>query len=133
MSHFELRAIDHIGIRVSDVSRSAAFYGQLGFTTMSVDQDGDWELTNEAGIRINLIANAVPGEGHNILLDEPVKHAGYTHAAFVIDDVASALETFSAAGVDITEGPKDAPRRRYFFIRDPDGNVLEFNELKSGS
>ena len=33
-------------------------------------------------------------------------------------------------GVKITEGPVDWRRRTTCFIRDPDGNVLEFNELK---
>ena len=32
--------------------------------------------------------------------------------------------------VPITEGPVDWGRRLTCFLRDPDGNVLEFNELK---
>ena len=35
--------------------------------------------------------------------------------------------------VTITEGPVDWGRRVTCFIRDPDGNVLEFNELKESA
>jgi extradiol dioxygenase family protein len=39
------------------------------------------------------------------------------------------MERFAAIQCPITEGPVDWGRRRTCFIRDPDGNVLEFNEL----
>jgi len=123
--------LDHMGIRVRDFETSFKFYQKLGFMNYAIDDDGDYELWTNAGLRINLIANADTAKlGHNILLDEAVKHPGYTHAAFIIDDLEAAVARVKAAGIKITEGPKEAPRRTYFFIRDPDGNVLEFNELK---
>ena len=44
-----------------------------------------------------------------------------------------AVAAVTAAGIRITEGPKEIARRRYFFIRDPDENLLEFNELKNSA
>ena len=81
-------------------------------------------------MRINLIFNGVGQNGaHNILLDDPVKWPGYTHAAFIVDSLQAILDWAAREGVTITEGPVDWGRRVTCFLRDPDGNVLEFNEL----
>ena len=40
------------------------------------------------------------------------------------------LDWAEREGVTITEGPVDWGRRLTCFLRDPDGNVLEFNELR---
>ncbi len=129
MTLFDVKGLDHVGIRVSDAKTAVEFYKRLGFVNAVIDQDGDYELTTPGGLRINLIPNATGTEGHNVLLDEPVKLPGYTHAAFIIDDLEAAMKAVTSAGIEITEGPNFAPRRTYFFIRDPDGNVLEFNQL----
>jgi catechol 2,3-dioxygenase-like lactoylglutathione lyase family enzyme len=86
------------------------------------------------GTRINLIFNGVAQAGaHNYLLDEAVKLPGYTHAAFVVDCLDDLIAWAGHEGVAVTEGPVDWGRRITCFIRDPDGNVLEFNELKPGA
>jgi len=125
-------AYDHFGIRVSSFKRAAAFYRKLGFRLDIDHHDGRaYEIVNKYGIRINLIANAKPRRGaKNILMDEPVKYPGYTHAAFIVPDLAKAMALVKKAKIKITEGANEVDRRRYFFIRDPDGNVLEFNQLK---
>jgi catechol 2,3-dioxygenase-like lactoylglutathione lyase family enzyme len=64
------------------------------------------------------------------MLDEPVKWPGYTHGAFVVGSLQTVLDWAAREGVTITEGPVDWGRRLTCFLRDPDGNVLEFNELK---
>ncbi len=110
--------------------RALAFYADLGF---AVDPDFTnarvAEIVNAAGVRMNLIFN---GEvrANNILLDEPNKWPGYTHAAFIVDRLDDILAWAAERGVSITEGPVDWGRRITCFLRDPDGNVLEFNELK---
>ncbi|HXV73500.1 MAG TPA: VOC family protein [Sphingomonadales bacterium] len=125
-------AYDHFGIRVSSFKRAAAFYKRLGFR-LAIDHGDNraYEVVNKYGIRINLIANGVRRkDANNILMDEPVKYPGYTHAAFIVPDLQKAVAFVRKAKIKITEGPKEVERRRYFFIRDPDGNVLEFNELR---
>ena len=132
----QILSIDHIGIRVTNADVSRTFYAQFGFVeTDYFAQDNANEMETASGVRINLIMNGVARENskhlpHNILQDEAIKHAGITHLAFVVDDL-SALQTWLQANkITITEGPKQfSPRRTTLFIRDPDGNVLEFNQL----
>ncbi len=125
-------SVDHIGIRVTDRDVSRAFYAQFGFVeTAYFEDDQANEMETPSGVRINLIMNGVKRENnHNILQDEPIKHPGITHLAFVVADL-NALQTWLQANkIVITEGPKQfSPRRITLFIRDPDGNVLEFNQL----
>ena len=131
---FDVNAYDHVGIRVSDLDRAIAFYGMLGFRVGPVDDKGAMELINGSDLRINLIPNGEPrSTAHNILLDAAFKYPGITHAAFVVPSLDEAVAAVTSAGIRITEGPKEIERRRYFFIRDPDGNVLEFNELKNSA
>jgi lactoylglutathione lyase len=125
-------AFDHVGIRVTDAKVALAFYGKLGF---EVDPDYSnervAEIISAAGVRLNLIFNGeARPDGKNVLLDEPRKWPGYTHAAFIVPALQDILDWAAAERVTITEGPVDWGRRLTCFLRDPDGNVLEFNELK---
>ena len=129
-----IQGYDHVGIRVSDRERALRFYEKLGFRLdPDYASDSGAEILAEDGTRINLICNGVPREGaHNILLDEPTKWPGYTHAAFIVDSLEQLLDWAASEGITITEGPVDWGRRMTCFFRDPDGNVLEFNELVPG-
>lgn len=123
---------DHVGIRVSDKQRSVHFYERLGFRqTALFDLHEANEMESPSGVRINLIFNATRlHHGRNPLLDEPVKLPGITHPAFVIEDIYALQDWLKAEGIAITEGiHRIGPRRITLFIRDPDGNVLEFNQL----
>ena len=123
---------DHIGIRVTDATRALAFYKKLGFKTdPAYTTERVAEVISPSGVRLNLIFNGVtPPDKKNVLLDQPQKWPGYTHAAFIVERLQTILDWAAAEGVAITEGPVDWGRRLTCFLRDPDGNVLEFNELK---
>jgi len=124
-----ITAYDHFGLRVTDRKRALEFYAALGFIADARhSNERVAEVVNAAGIRFNLIFNGVPRE-NNILLDEPTKHPGYTHAAFIVDRLDDIMAWAAECGVVITEGPVNWGRRITCFLRDPDGNVLEFNEL----
>lgn len=127
-----IRTYDHAGIRVTDAARALRFYGKLGFILDEKYSSATAaEIVNASGLRLNLILNGVPTpEGDNILLDRPTKWPGYTHAAFTVDKLQEVLDWAAAEGVTITEGPVDWGRRTTCFLRDPDSNVLEFNEIK---
>ncbi|MCE2026736.1 VOC family protein [Sessilibacter corallicola] len=126
------RSFDHVGIRVSDRARSVEFYERLGFKeTLVFDKYEANEMVSGDGVRINLIFNGAR-HPHNCLLDEPVKLPGVTHPAFIVDDIYELKEWLDSEGIVITEGIHPiGPRRITLFIRDPDGNVLEFNQLVS--
>ncbi|CAA0235785.1 hypothetical protein ABKPCSM17A_02332 [Acinetobacter baumannii] len=132
----KLLAYDHVGIRVSNKQKALSFYQSLGFieTASFPDYEAN-EMMSEHGVRINLIFN---GSSHlksqNVLHDSPVKLPGITHPAFIVDDIGKLKNWLNTNSIHITEGPKAiGPRRIALFIRDPDGNVLEFNQLVSES
>ena len=122
---------DHVGIRVSDAERALRFYERLGFILEpDLSNERVAELVTRDGTRVNLIFNGEPRAGaRNILLDEPRKWPGYTHGAFIVPSLDAVLNWANRHRVGITEGPVDWGRRLTCFLRDPDGNVLEFNEL----
>jgi catechol 2,3-dioxygenase-like lactoylglutathione lyase family enzyme len=131
---FTVANIDHVGIRVTDRAAAQLFYEKLGFVFDPEEdspQGSAIGLVNAAGARINLIYNGIASRGGNVLLDLPEKWPGYTHAAFIVDDLDSLVDWLGREGVAITEGPSifGKGRRKVCFIRDPDGNVIEFDEI----
>ena len=127
----DIQSYDHVGIRVSDRARALSFYRSLGF---EVDEQHSHErvaeIVNAHGVRIALIFNGTPYAGQkNILMDVDQKWPGYTHAAFIVPRLTELLDWAKKNDVVITEGPVNWERRLTCFFRDPDGNVLEFNEL----
>ena len=126
----KILGVDHVGIRITDRDVARAFYAQFGFVETDYFQaDQANEMETASGVRINLIMNGAKRH-NNILLDEPIKHPGITHLAMVVSDLNELQTWLHANKIAITEGPVQlSPRRITLFIRDPDGNVLEFNQL----
>jgi lactoylglutathione lyase len=126
-------AYEHVGIRVSDRDRALTFYEVLGFRVSKALPDHEaLELTSETGIALNLILNGVAREhARNVLIDEPTKLPGVTHAAFVVPDLDATITALRHAGIALTDGPLDLGRRRICFVRDPDGTVIELGELQN--
>lgn len=127
-----IRGYDHVGIRVSDRAEALAFYNKIGFTLTTEYPDYDaLELRSDTGVFVNLITNAVRRPGRsNVLYDEPEKFAGTTHPCFIVDDLDILAGWLATEGIVVTEGPVITERRACLFLRDPDGNVLEFTELR---
>lgn len=133
---FRITSYEHVGIRVTDRSQATKFYEALGWREeINLPEHKANEMVNEDGVYINLIFNGVPRDGaKNILQDESVKHPGMTHAAFIVDDLDGLIARLAQEKIHITDGPHVySGRRKVIFVRDPDGNVLEFNELLTNS
>lgn len=83
------------------------------------------------GLRIHLIYNGESAAEVNVLLDASIKRPGYTHAAFIVESMEKLVAWLEKEKIDITEGPvmMGHGRRNVCFVRDPDLNVLEFNEI----
>lgn len=131
---FDTLRLDHIGIRVTNLTIAEAFYAKLGFTRDPEEyapQAKACGLIHPAGLRIHLIYNGEPALEGNVLLDVPIKRPGYTHAAFIIDNMDELVAWLAHENIGISEGPVTMGhgRRNVCFIRDPDLNVLEFNEI----
>lgn len=129
---FKVKSYEHVGIRVSDRDKSISFYEKLGWRVeLDLPEHQANEMVNDSGVYINLIFNGVKQPGaRNLLQDEAVKYPGMTHTAFVIDDMDGLIALLNAENIKITDGPVIySGRRKVLFIRDLDGNVLEFNEL----
>ena len=129
---FRVTRYEHVGIRVTDLGRAVAFYEKLGWREEAdLPEHHANEMVNADGVYINLIYNGVPWPGNrNVLLDEAVKYPGVTHPAFVVEHLDDLLTMFDREGIRVTEGPLViGGRRRVCFIRDPDGTVLEFDEI----
>jgi lactoylglutathione lyase len=114
--------LSHIGIRVRDYAKTRSFYELLGFEHAwgPAGPDNVAAMRHPSGVEINLIVNA-EGAAPNILMDVPQKHAGITHIALEVADVAVAEAAVTAAGIEVT-GRRGA---QAIFVRDPDRNVIE--------
>ncbi|MBD3894671.1 VOC family protein [Halomonas sp. ML-15] len=133
---FDNLHLDHIGIRVTDLATAEAFYAKFGFRRDPEEFAPEAKacgLVHPSGIRIHLIYNGEPADEGNVLLDAAIKRPGYTHAAFIVESMDDLVAWLNREGIEITEGPvmMGHGRRSVCFIRDPDRNVLEFNEILS--
>lgn len=128
----EITGYEHVGIRVSDRDEAVAFYEQLGFhLEEELAEQRALVMATPKGTKINLIYNGLRRVGAaNILMDEPEKHPGVTHPAFTVGSLDATMTRLGELSIPITEGPVEFGARRVCFVRDPDGNVVEFDERK---
>ncbi len=126
----EIQRIEHVGIRVRDLNRSREFYEKLGFEFLvgPVGPEPVAIMEHPSGVNINFILNAAADSPkENILMDVDTKYPGYTHMALEITDYDSAKEQVQKLGIRIS-GEVEYEGARFFFIRDPDNNVIEFHQ-----
>ena len=127
----DITRINHIGLRVSDLTTTRAFYEKLGFEFIigPVGPEPVAIMEHPSGVNINFILNAPKGKTLNVLMDVPEKHTGYTHVALEVTDLKAAQQYLESINYTITEGPIVLPDGGAFiFIRDPDDNVIEFHK-----
>ena len=125
----EITRINHVGLRVRDLAVTREFYEQLGFEFLAgpIGPEPVAIMEHPSGVNINFILNASPDASPtNLLMDEAEKHTGYTHMALEVTDAESVEHQLAAAGIEITEKVEFGDAY-FFFVRDPDGNVIEFH------
>jgi lactoylglutathione lyase len=125
----EITRINHLGLRVKDLDVSRAFYEQLGFEFIAgpLGPEPVAIMEHPSGVNINFILNAAPDCTENVLMDMPIKHTGYTHVALEVTSAEAAKKSIRALGIAITEEVA-FEGAQFFFIRDPDMNVIEFHQ-----
>ncbi len=126
----EITRINHVGLRVRDLDISRDFYEKLGFKFLAgpVGPEPAAIVEHPSGVNINFILNAsTDAPLDNILMQKEMKYPGYTHIALEITDAKSVSKQLEALGVTITERV-EFKGAQFFFIRDPDDNVIEFHQ-----
>lgn len=126
----EITGINHVGLRVRDLGASREFYGKLGFRFLAgpVGPEPVAIVEHPSGVNINLILNAAKeAPKKNVLMEEPIKYPGYTHIALEISDYQSAIDHIRDLDIAVT-GQVEFNGAQFFFVRDPDGNVIEFHQ-----
>ncbi len=127
----DIRRINHVGIRVRDLESTRQFYEQLGFAFDAgpIGPEPVAIMHHASGVVLNFILNATDDAvGDNILMDHEAKHTGYTHVALEVPDLDAAQAELARLGIPLSGGPIEVGGARFLFVRDPDENVLEFNQ-----
>lgn len=134
--NLKLNHIQHIGIPVTDIKVSEAFYERLGFknvmaTTFTYNGDtGNVVMMQQHEMIIELYQ--MPEAELKEIRER--KNGHIDHIAFDVDDIDTAFVTLKENGFIILE---DKPvflsfwkkGCKYFNITGPDGERLEFNEI----
>ena len=129
----EITRINHLGLRVRDLVLARAFYEKLGFEFLGgpIGPEPVAIMEHPSGVNINFILNASSDASPtNVLMDEPAKHTGFTHIALEITDVEGVKRQLDSHDIVITESV-EFQGAAFFFVRDPDGNVIEFHKPAS--
>ncbi len=140
-----IRGIHHASISTRDLDRLLDFY--VGLVGLQQAVGGDWQddaamdsitgLENTKGRFVMLNAgNAFlelfeyhspapgPGDSARRACDPAI-----THVCFDVVDVEGEYERLSKAGVAFLSPPQRMPGVHTCYARDPDGNIVEFQEL----
>ena len=126
----QISRINHVGLRVRSLERTRPYYEKLGFKFIAgpIGPEPVAIMEHPAGININFILNASNDASQsNVLMDIPEKHTGFTHISLEITDQKAVELHLKDAGIPITETVNLPDGTVFFFIRDPDGNVIEFH------
>ena len=120
--------IHHVGLPVSDLDRSAAWYREaLGLTHESTAgvPEGVAFMVAPTGERLELLAV----DPQPSAWDGPIAalRAGVPHIAWTVDDLDAAHARAVEAGGRSVWTPRDTPEPglRIAFVADPDGNLVE--------
>jgi predicted enzyme related to lactoylglutathione lyase len=107
--------LELVGIPVTDVDRSKAFYvEQVGFTA-----DHDRTVSDE----LRFVQLTPPGSACSVVMGIGITEAppGTAQAQLVVDDIAAAHVHLRSRGVEVGE-IQDLPWGSFVFFADPDGN-----------
>jgi catechol 2,3-dioxygenase-like lactoylglutathione lyase family enzyme len=142
-----IRGIHHTAISTPDLERALAFYRDLlgfqpclDFTWAGNEKMNSTHRIGETAGRVILLraGNALleifeyaqpaprPADGDRRLCDH-----GITHLCLDVDDIDREYARLEAAGMRFHCPPVDYGSVKCTYGRDPDGNVIELQEIKS--
>jgi lactoylglutathione lyase len=131
-----INRLQHVGIPVTDLDISGAFYNRLGFENV---MRSDFTFDGDSGTCMMMRHKDIVIELYQMpqkqLQEIKVRKDGHVdHIAFDVDDIDATFDALKQASFTVLE---DAPvflsfwknGCRYFNILGPDGERLEFNQI----
>ena len=146
-----MEAVHHIGISVSDLERSIAFWegmlGSAGRDRRLLDGPQVGKLVGYPGVRIDSCWFDLPGgvalellqylDRSEQPLDPGTAHPGNVHVCLLVGDMEQARGRALACGatpvseqIEVARGPRKGMRVAY--VRNPDGVTLELMQPPPG-
>jgi lactoylglutathione lyase len=130
------RGLQHVGVPVTDLKRTVDFYTRLGFRQIHgnyVDEPGgrvEVAFMEQRGVVIEFYQVTEP-EREEI---RSRKDGHIDHLAFDVEDVDEAYKELKEAGFEMAEPSVKylafwKRGCKYFAVRGPDGEKLEFNQI----
>lgn len=123
----------HVGVSVADMDASIAWWERmLGFTLQRryelASIPAEIAVLGNGALHVELLKVPAPrpADTERRVPDDDLQTCGNKHVAFSVADVRGLVETLRARGADIV-WIKDLPNgRAASFIRDNEGNLIEF-------
>lgn len=119
----------HLGLRVTDLERSLAFYAALGYAKVgSVPATGFGSLTmlqlpDDPFVSLELVHDPA----------RPVEDTGaVNHLVVQVDDLEAAIADLAAKGVTAEPPAEPGPGLRTSWLTDPDGYRIELVQWPPG-
>lgn len=131
-----LRSIQHIGIPVTNIKASEAFYSKLGFKNV---MEAPFDFNNQQGTAVmmqreHMIVELYQLPGNAVAEIGNRQDGHIDHVAFDVPDIDETFLAIKEAGFNVLE-PEPVFLKfwkngcRYFNIKGPDGERLEFNQI----
>jgi catechol 2,3-dioxygenase-like lactoylglutathione lyase family enzyme len=124
------RALDHVGLKVTDMDKTLDFYQRLGLTllrTSGPNADGLRSAVIQVGSQeLNVFSHPdVVSSGK----ENPV---GLDHFCLIVDaaSVDDVIADLRQGGIDIVRGPVERRDGTALFVHDPDGVRVELQLKK---
>jgi glyoxylase I family protein len=127
------KALDHVGLKVTDMDKTLEFYRRLGLTllrTSGPDAEGLRSAVIQVGSQeLNVFSQ--PG----FAADVKERSVGIDHFCLVVeaDSVDEVIADLREAGIDIVRGPAQRRDGTALFVHDPDGVRVELQLKAAGA
>ncbi len=122
-----IKRIDNVGIAVSNLARSIAFYERIGFAQGDMyDEEGLHGCLMSAQAAVLFLFQSQHAEGEPVIRDLALQDnpPGHDHVSFFVENVDQAYSDLAAQGIVFEGQPADQWGMRIVDLKDPDGNNL---------